>query len=164
VVGRVAAAVRAFRQESAEHSAVKVPGLDHETLERRGTVDGGERQVDQVAGDRGRVHQKPVGTRHPLRVFCRVARVSGRHVLARDLQHVVGDRLGAGAGRPQSGKRYRDRGHPKRFPVSHKYGADVGDRCGIRSLEKYAKTDIEILWFFRRQKIDFASEFSLDFI
>lgn len=108
------AAIAARRQKSAEHAVVGVPGLHHEPFERRGPVDRAERHVDQSAGHDGhRVYQQPVRARLVLEVLRRVARVTRPHVLARDLQHFVGDRVGARARRPQ---RRHDRGHGDQRP------------------------------------------------
>jgi len=92
--------VPARRQKRTDHLAVGVASLHHEPFERQDRADGRERDVHQVAGHygRGRVHRQPIRARRALRVFRSVTRMSGRHVRARDLQHVVGD--GPGAGNP----------------------------------------------------------------
>lgn len=91
--------VPALRQKRAYRLVIAVPGLDHEPFERCAHVDGRKRDVHQVAWNQGRrrVHLQPVRTRHALRVFRLITRVPGRHVLARDLQHIVGDGPGAGS-------------------------------------------------------------------
>jgi len=91
--------VPARRQKRTDHLAVEVAGLHHESFERQDRADGRERDVHQVAGHhgRGRVNRQLVRARHTLRVLRLVTRVSGRHVRARDLEHVVGDGPGAGS-------------------------------------------------------------------
>jgi len=110
--------VPAFRQKRAQHPAVVVPGLHHEPLERHGDADGRERDVHQVAWNhgRGRVHYQPVRARHALHVFRPVTRVPGRHVRARDLQHLVGDGPDAGSLDQQQQHHHRPRGHRHDFP------------------------------------------------
>lgn len=105
-VMRLVAAVRAaVRQESAEHVTAVVARLHHEPLERRPAINREERDVDQFAGHHGRGHQQPVRVR-PRAVGLK-ALVTGRHVVARHRQHLVGDRPDARARRRQPQRRRR---------------------------------------------------------
>lgn len=100
--------------KSADHAIVVVPGLHHEPFERRRPVDRGERHVDHFSGhDRYCVHIQHVRARIVFVVLRDEARVPRPHVLARDHQHSVGDRIGARARHP---KRHRDRGNGDQRP------------------------------------------------